>query len=566
MCLAFRARALSVYCLLGCVAPVAAAPALNVAGCSGDTVPPEVSRLLTRVNAILVRAAQAPPLRAHRLVPRVLTLLSHASTQVTSASGLSSSCTAALLDTISVIEGSARALVVSIFPEVDTYIQHGDDAAHDADTQLVVGNGQVIYLKFDLTTVPEGVAAATLVLHPEHGGAHGLRLWALDDTSWQANLSWSDVDRNGDGSLDASDGSTLVPVGGQLIATLGLRPRNVKGTGALRAGARPYTLALAAAGGSLALSSHETNRGPSLEIVRSGIVTIPAASCLQRGGEVVVLNGTYGKRYDARNLNANETLDARNATFLAGPDNLYPLEVGGGDGTCIVGATIQGSYDRNLSWQAMHDMNNAAIAFTSGNVTLEGIRIDNVEDGFRPQAAGMFTVRGSWLSYIRDDCIENDHLQPGLVDDSLFDGCYVAFSARPTDSIINDGFDGRGSLWTVQNSLVRLEPEPGPRGGAATDRGNGNFFKWHHADDPATSLSPSLALYGNIFLAEQASQDGPGTMGIPTGKLTGCANNTMVWLGPGDYPAPLPSCFTVTRDRSAWDSAVARWHLRHARP
>ena len=34
-------------------------------------------------------------------------------------------------------------------------------------------------------------------------------------------------------------------------------------------------------------------------------------------------------------------------------------------------------------------------------------------------------------------------------------------------------------------------------------------------------------------------------------------------LGPGNYPAPLPTCFTVTKDRSVWDAAVADWKRRH---
>jgi len=52
-------------------------------------------------------------------------------------------------------------------------------------------------------------------------------------------------------------------------------------------------------------------------------------------------------------------------------------------------------------------------------------------------------------------------------------------------------------------------------------------------------------------------------MGIPPGQLQDCANNVMVWLGPGSFPATLPSCFTVTTDRSVWDNAVADWLARH---
>ena len=96
---------------------------------------------------------------------------------------------------------------------------------------------------------------------------------------------------------------------------------------------------------------------------------------------------------------------------------------------------------------------------------------------------------------------------------------------------------------------------PGPRDGTPSDLGHGQFFKW----DP---LATQLALFGNVFLAEQVGQGGADTMGVPD-SLVDCADNVMVWLGPGRYPAPLPACFTVTHDRSVWDDAVFRWKLRH---
>jgi hypothetical protein len=164
---------------------------------------------------------------------------------------------------------------------------------------------------------------------------------------------------------------------------------------------------------------------------------------------------------------------------------------------------------------------------------------------------------------VRDDCIENDHLLSGLVDDSLFDGCYVAFSARPSAEIVDSGFDGSGNVWTIQNSLVRLEAMPGPDGGAPTDLGHGGFFKWHSWNDPTLSLSPKLALYNNVFMAEQVGEVGGSRMGTPPGQVIDCANNIMVWLGPGAFPGTLPGCFTVTSDRSVWDAAVADWLDRH---
>jgi len=40
----------------------------------------------------------------------------------------------------------------------------------------------------------------------------------------------------------------------------------------------------------------------------------------------------------------------------------------------------------------------------------------------------------------------------------------------------------------------------------------------------------------------------------------------MVWLGPGSFPEPLPSCFTVLTGqagRDYWDRAVAQWKAAH---
>jgi hypothetical protein len=251
-----------------------------------------------------------------------------------------------------------------------------------------------------------------------------------------------------------------------------------------------------------------------------------------------------------RSLADDARLDARAATFLAGPSNLYPFTLTGGTRACTAGGRVMGQYDRTATWDQMHTMNNAAIVLDS-DITVEDLRVDNVTDGVRPRD-GFFTVRGAHLSYVRDDCVENDHVQSGLIDDSLFDGCYVAVSERLSSG---STIDGSGGLLTVRQSLIRLQPMPGPRGGTATELGLGVIFKW---SDAATAL----ALYDNVFLVEQVSQSGTGAMGMPS-KLTECARNVMVWTGPGDYPAALPACFTVTKDRSVWDRAVAAWKSAH---
>jgi len=278
--------------------------------------------------------------------------------------------------------------------------------------------------------------------------------------------------------------------------------------------------------------------------------TAPFA-CLAGHGPLVTLHGTRTSEYSNRLLAPGTRIDARAATFLASSSTHYPISLDGGADVCLAGGTVRGQYDRTLDWATMHDMNNAGAAFASPT-TVDGIRVDDVTDGLRPRGIGPFTIRNAWLSYIRDDCVEDDHVEGGLIDDSLFDGCYVAISERPSSAI---GGQGGGQLLTIRRSLLRLEPMPGPRNGSRGELGNGEFFKW---SDRATAL----ALYDNVFMAEKVGQGGPDTMGVPR-PLAGCARNVMVWLGPGEYPAPLPACFRVTRDRAVWDAAVADWKARH---
>ena len=278
-----------------------------------------------------------------------------------------------------------------------------------------------------------------------------------------------------------------------------------------------------------------------------------ASACLAGTGPRLTLSGTYADAYEDRALAPGSRLDARAATLLGMASSPYPLNLGGGSDACVAGGTVAGQYDRGLTWNEMHDLNNAAVRFEGDRFLVDGLRADDVGDGLRPVGRD-FVVRGAWLSYVRDDCIENDHLQAGLIEDVLFDGCYVGVSERPSPAILESGYDGRRSVLTIHGSLIRLESMPGPAEGDAPT-GHGQFFKW---DDRATTL----ALHDDVFLAGETGVGGPETMAM-TDRLVSCANNVMVWLGPGDYPAPLPSCFTVTRDRGVWDAAVAAWHARH---
>ncbi|MDD1668148.1 MAG: phytase, partial [Methanomicrobiales archaeon] len=249
-----------------------------------------------------------------------------------------------------------------------------------------------------------------------------------------------------------------------------------------------------------------------LRVCPNGAPGMPGNACDRPGEPAVSLSGTFSSDYRNKSLRPNTTIDARAATFFATPDNRYPINLGGGAGVCVVGGTVLGQYDRTWGWERMHDLNNAGIAFENARSIIDGIRIDNVTDGIRPRPGGQFAIRNAWLTHIRDDCVENDQLQEGVVENSLLDGCYVAFSARPSRSKTGKEFDGSEKVWTIKNSLIRLEPMPGPRGGSADGLGHGSFFKWHSRRHSGKSRSPKLALFENIFMLERAGQSSGGRM------------------------------------------------------
>lgn len=259
----------------------------------------------------------------------------------------------------------------------------------------------------------------------------------------------------------------------------------------------------------------------------------------------ILIEGDQVDQYKNLEIPPKTNVDASSATWTGVSD--YPIRLSGGSGVCWHGGTVTGTYPDTDSWDRMHDT--AAFTVTLPEFVGSGIRVHNYGDGVNiVDDAENFTFRAVHLSYIRDDCIENDRLQSGIVEDSLLDGCYTALSARPNPSDAES--DGHDDVWTISDSLIRLQPMPTVYKGEAP--GHGRFFKWDN-----DGRGPSIELHGNVFRADQAPNDGD--LGVPESYLASCSDNVMVWLGDGEFPGVLPDCFTITTDKGVWDEAVANW-------
>ncbi len=287
----------------------------------------------------------------------------------------------------------------------------------------------------------------------------------------------------------------------------------------------------------------------------------PTAISCTTSGSIMTISGNRTKPFDTRKkpLHAYTKVDATTAQWIG--VSAYPINWAGGPGMCWTGGYVQNDptiYTDSTPWSIWST--SAAFISYGVNQTIENLRLDHVGDAINIQlqngAQTYFTVRGVYVSEAHDDCLENNWLQGGLTDDSLFDGCYEAFSARPAKRDVG-GIDGRNNIWTIQNSLVRLQDMIGVASGPSP--GNAGFFKW---DFSSYNSGPKLKLYNNVFRLDLASFIGQEYAPLPD-KLLDCSNNTVVWLGSGDYPVPLPRCFTLTRDKSVWDNAVANWKAKH---
>ncbi|HXE58383.1 MAG TPA: hypothetical protein VNK43_10310 [Gemmatimonadales bacterium] len=277
-----------------------------------------------------------------------------------------------------------------------------------------------------------------------------------------------------------------------------------------------------------------------------------ATSCLSQTGPLVVLSGSQ-KTYDTRTTAKPSTrIDARAATWYG--STAFPVKVGStsAPGACWSGGSITGTFSTSVSWRTTHST--AAMFMESPGFVIENVKINNYGDGVRIlEYTDNWTIRGSRFTTLRDDCVENDRLYSGLIDDTFFEGCYVFLSERPGTGV-DIPVDGRQETVTIQNSLVWLKPMPQVYRGTAP--GTGPLFKWDNDRDRGTRL----VINNTIFRIDQKPNHGD--LKIPS-SLVSCSNNTIVWLGSGPYPERVPSCFKVTTSRAVWDNAVAAWKAAH---
>jgi len=170
------------------------------------------------------------------------------------------------------------ATALDLAPAGDTFIQAGVEAGwdHGLDDHLRVDAdiASIAYLKFDLSGVGAPVTRATLKLFCTDASPDGGTIYPLADSNWVEGdrtgrdstsasgdgLTWTEVDRNGDGKIDGSDrggsgeiepNDDFVPDLAHPVAALGSvvagQTVTVDVTAALQAGPGVYSLVIKSA-------------------------------------------------------------------------------------------------------------------------------------------------------------------------------------------------------------------------------------------------------------------------------------------------------------------------------
>jgi hypothetical protein len=229
-----------------------------------------------------------------------------------------------------------------------------------------------------------------------------------------------------------------------------------------------------------------------------------------------------------------------------------PVEVTTGFRPCWVGGIYIGTQSRDETWEAVKDVGGSAVRIRNpGGAYVAGFQADNHHDAFQfrstsPTDAAVgdgWVFEHSYVTYNRDDVIENDDLTSGTVRDVLWDGTFVGFSAARDGSQPDQSHE----RIVFEDVLIRLQEMPSAQYGMD----HGHLLKW-------SPEAPRPVIRNSVFLIEDnsAGEWPPGTV---------LENVTLVWdPSSGSAPSlePMPG-LTITTDMSVWENAKHRWLERH---
>jgi len=289
---------------------------------------------------------------------------------------------------------------------------------------------------------------------------------------------------------------------------------------------------------------------------------------------VVTVSGIWTTSYDVPRPPSETTYDFRSFDSTAYPTStLYAVHLGGSNAAydlVTVGGVVLGQVDRSLTREdvyASYAGDAMRIAAADRTATFD-LRVDNVVDGYNPRVADgteqdntvRFLLEGAYMTYIRDNAVEDDALMTGTIRDCLFDGVFTFLSAKPSST---GTYTNTGMVVTIEGVIARLQAMPSST--AADGFAHNKVFKW------AYDKAGTVVVRDSIFYLEEVPEGTTGNLPFPQGVY----ENVTVVLGPGfdgdadgdvtdlDYPVSLPVGVTQSRDISLFTAARDAWLAAH---
>lgn len=277
-------------------------------------------------------------------------------------------------------------------------------------------------------------------------------------------------------------------------------------------------------------------------------VQIDAAALFEGLSEdmVVDLGDAAFALSNSRNPHPTRTRDCKTGPLSTNP---YPLQLLASPNVQVTGGKVDGTVPLASDWLWTY-CNSAAIRVAgSPGARVTGARIRGAWDAIRISTdSEAFRIDASWISAVRDDCVENDYLQSGAVRDVLFDGCFSGISVAPAKR-------GSGKTPEVRLTGVLLRMQPF----RYRDR------IWHALPIKYRKAPVEVVIRDSVIAVETADQVGQRHAGEMWRSVSDCSNNLFLWLGSGPLPPrhrPPQGCFRVMAGpdaRQAWAKARRNW-------
>lgn len=233
------------------------------------------------------------------------------------------------------------------------------------------------------------------------------------------------------------------------------------------------------------------------------------------------------------------------------PVNHYPLQIRESPAVTLRGGLFAGEVPQMSDWLNTYCNSTGVLLRDSPGATVEGQRMRRLWDAIRvTESSNDFILRGSWISEVRDDCVENDFLNGGLVEDMLLDGCFAGLSMRPPDGAERSPGSSpvvlRGVLMRMQSYLYKDETVQGPP------------LKIDEA-------VPEIEVYDSIIAMDDRDTVSQLRLGIGWTRIGKCSGNLLLWTADKPWPkkfARPPDCFRIVEGedaRTLWQQARRNW-------